>query len=52
MVRLVPNYPSPSIPVHFNTDEAQQSDLKSNLMKMIGFKEEMNKSLKEIKGNR
>jgi hypothetical protein len=47
-----PSYPITASPGYFNTTEAQENDLKSNLVKMIeSFEDEMNKSLKEIKEN-
>ena len=45
-------YPFTDNPGYPNTARAQENDLKSNLIKMIeAFKEEMNKSLKEIQEN-
>jgi spore germination protein YaaH len=44
-----PSYPITAHPGYSNTVEAQENDLKSNLMKMIVvFKEQINKLLKEI----
>jgi hypothetical protein len=46
------SYPTTASPGYPNRPEAQENDLKSNLIKMIeAFKEEMNKSLKEIQEN-
>ena len=46
------NYVTTASPGHPNTAEAQENDLQSNLIKMIeAFKEETNKSLKEIQEN-
>ena len=46
------NHQNPASPGYPNTHGTQENDLKSNLMKMIEtFKEEMNKSLKEIQEN-
>jgi hypothetical protein len=43
------SYPSTASPEYPNTSKTQESDLKSNLVKMIeDFKEEMNKFHKEI----
>ena len=51
MVTSEASYPMTASPGYPNTVEAQENDLKSNLMKMIeAFKGEMNKSLKEIQG--
>jgi hypothetical protein len=47
-----PSYGTTASPGYSNTAEAQENDLKSNLMKMIeAFKEKMNKSLEEINEN-
>ena len=46
------SYPTTATSKYSNTAEAQEEDLKTNFMKMIGIlKEEMNKSLKEIQEN-
>ena len=46
------SYPFTSSPGYPNTTKAQENGLKVNLIKIIeAFKEEMNKSLKEIKEN-
>jgi hypothetical protein len=43
------SYPTTASPGYPDTTETQENHLKSNLIKMIeAFKEEMNKSLKEI----
>ena len=45
-------YPFTDNPGYPNTTRAQENDLKSNLIKMIEtFKEETNKSLKDIQEN-
>ena len=47
-----PSYPTTASPEYSDITEAQENDLKSNLMKMTdAFKEEMSKSLKEIQEN-
>ena len=52
MTPLEHTYMSVVSPGYPNTTKAQENDLKSNLIKMIeAFKEEMNKSLKEIQEN-
>ena len=52
MTSLEHSYPTTASPGYPSTAEAQENDLKSNLIKMIeAFKEEMNKSLKEIQEN-
>lgn len=44
--------PPTASPGYPNTTQAQENDLKSNLIKMTeAFKEQMNKSLKEIQEN-
>ena len=46
------SYPTTASLRYPNTAEAQENDLKSNLIKMIeAFKEEINKSRKEIHEN-
>ena len=46
------SYPTTASPGYPNTTEAQENDLKSNLIKMTeAFKEMMNKSLKALKEN-
>ena len=46
------SYPTTGSPGYSNIAEAQDDDPKTNCMKMIEvFKEEMNKSLKEIQAN-
>ena len=43
------NYPKTSSPGYPNTIKAQENDLKSKVIRMVeAFKEETNKSLKEI----
>lgn len=45
-----PSYPTSASPKYCNTTEAQEKDVKTNLMKIIELhKEEMDKSFKEIK---
>lgn len=45
-----PSYSISASPKYCNTAETQEKDLKTNLMKIIELhKEEINKSLKEIK---
>lgn len=44
-------YPTTVIFGYPNTTEAQENDLKSNLVKIEAFREEMSESLKEIQGN-
>lgn len=52
MVPPEPRYPATANPGYMNTVEAQQSDLKYNLMKSRkALKEEINKLLKEIQAN-
>ena len=47
------SYPTTACPGYSNTTKTQENDLKSNLIKMIkAFKEEINKSLKEIWENK
>jgi hypothetical protein len=47
-----PNYPTIASPEYSNTAETQQNDLKTNFINTIElFKQEMNKSLKEIQEN-
>ena len=47
-----PSYPTTASPGYFSIVEAQENDFKSNLVKVIdAFKEEMNKSFKEIQEN-
>jgi hypothetical protein len=44
-----PSSPTTASPGYLDTPEKQDSDLKSNLMKMIeNFKKDINNSLKEI----
>jgi hypothetical protein len=44
-----PSYPPRASSEYHNETKAQKDDLKSNLIKMIeAFKEEINKSLKEV----
>jgi predicted double-glycine peptidase len=46
------SYPTTTSPGYPNTTEAQENDLKSNLIKMIeAIKEEINKSLEKIQEN-
>ena len=46
------SYPTTASPEYCNTNKTQENDLKSNFIKMNeAFKEEMNKSLKEIQEN-
>lgn len=46
------SYPTTASPGYSNIDEAQENDLKSNLMKMIESLEvEINKSFREIQEN-
>ena len=48
-----PSYPTAANSECSSTVEAQENQLKTNFMKMIEvFKEDMNKSLKEIQENR
>jgi hypothetical protein len=52
MVPPDPSYPPITNPEYPNETEAQEKDLKSNLIKMIeAFKEDMDKPLKEIQEN-
>ena len=52
MTPLEPSYPTTASPGYFSIVEAQENDFKSNLVKVIdAFKEEMNKSFKEIQEN-
>ena len=52
MVPPEPNRPVIASLGYFNTDEAQEKDLKSKLMKMVeAFTEEIFKPLKEIQKN-
>lgn len=45
-----PNYPTAASSEHFNTAEVQENNLKTGFVKIILVsKEEMNKSLEEIK---
>jgi hypothetical protein len=47
-----PSYPTTASSPCSNTTEAQEKNFKSSLIKMVGFfKEEMNKSFKEIQEN-
>ena len=47
-----PSSPTTARPEHSNTTEAQEENLKTNFMEMTEvFKEEINKSLKEIQEN-
>ena len=52
MVPSEPSSPTTASPGNPNTPEKQDSDLKSDLMKVIeAFKEDINNSLKEIQEN-
>jgi len=52
MAQPEPNYPTTGSPAYPSTAKAQEDDFKYNLINTIEvFKEEINKSLKEIQDN-
>jgi hypothetical protein len=52
MTPTEPSYPTTASPEYPNTPESQESNFKSNLIKMTEvFKEEINKALKKIQKN-